>query len=232
MGGLCGPSLRNDTKEPTVHTKLLISALALSMLATGASWAAPKVKLKIKPETFIDTAGLFGLPVDPDAASSEWANKSGVSSTATRFGKPADFGLALAKNVETPVVAAALASMNGPEGKTVAASTVFGYSYRNDGHCGAGAPRFNVTVTNGTDQATYAVGCGNAATTTESVNAHWTAKTWQPATFSFLNGEMSMPLVGSDIVSVVLVFDEGPEEATLDNIRFDNLIAGGPATAR
>jgi hypothetical protein len=110
----------------------------------------------------------------------------------------------LAKNVDTPVCAAALAAINGPEGKTVSAATVFGYSFRADGHCGAGAPRFNVTVTDGTDEATYAVGCANTATSTTPVNADWTATTWTPANFFFLGGNSAVPLVGSSIVSVVI----------------------------
>lgn len=52
-------------------------------------------------------------------------------------------------------MASALALL-GPEGQTVTQDTVFGYNYGEDGHCGGGTPRFNVRVTNGTNEATYA----------------------------------------------------------------------------
>jgi hypothetical protein len=215
---------------------VITAGFAASAVLAGAAEAQPRDSLKVKPDTFIDTAGAFGDPVDPGAASSQWVNKSGTTSTPDLFGEPADFGLVLAKNVETSVVAAALAELVGPAGETVDASTEFGYSYRNDGHCGAGAPRFNVTVTDGTNEATYAAGCANPATTTEAVNADWTRKIWTPADFFFLNGDSAVPLVGSEIVSVVIVFDEGtdvgPGEAILDDITFNDLVAGGPATVK
>jgi hypothetical protein len=215
---------------------LLATSFASAVLA-GSVEARPKDSLKVKPDTFIDTAGAFGDPVDPGAAASQWVNKSGTTSTPDLFGEPADFGLVLAKNVDTSVAAAGLAAINGLEGKTVTANAEFGYSFRDDGHCGAGAPRFNVTVTDGTNETTYTVGCANPATTTSSVNADWTAKTWTPTNFFLLDADpVPAPLVGSEIVSVVLVFDEGtdvgPGEAILDDISFNNLVAGGPATVK
>ena len=222
-------------------TKLLTGALAVSAVAVAPAWAAPKDKLKVKPDTFIDTVG--GLcfddppnpPASPDAASSNWVNKSGTTSTPDTFGNPADFGLVLTKSVDTPICAAALARVEGPEGKTVTPATVFGYSYRNDGHCGAGAPRFNVRVTDGTQQALYVAGCSSPLPTTAPVNAFWTAATWTPAQFIRLSGD-DIDMVGSQIVSVVIVFDEGtdvgPGEAILDDITFNNLVAGGPAVAK
>jgi hypothetical protein len=195
----------------TLDMRLLPVLLATCFTASGiqAGTADAKDSLKVKPDTFIDTAGAFGDPVDPGAASSQWVNKSGTTSTPELFGEPADFGLVLAKNVDTPIVAAALAVINGLEGKTVTANTEFGYSFREDGHCGAGAPRFNVTVTDGTNETTYAVGCANPATNTNSVNADWTAKTWTPANFFLLDADpVLVPLVGSEIVSVVIVFEE------------------------
>jgi hypothetical protein len=212
-------------------TTLLATGFAASAVLAGAAEARPKDSLKVKPDTFVDTAGAFGDPVDPGAASSQWVNKSGTTSTPDMFGEPADFGLVLAKNVETTVFAAALAVLTGPEGQEVAADTEFGYSYRSDGHCGAGAPRFNVRVTDGDDEATYAVGCANPATDT-MVTGDWTAKIWTPGDFSFLNGDATVPLVGSEIVSIVIVFDEGPGEAILDDITYNDLVAGGPATVQ
>lgn len=215
---------------------LLAGSFAASTILAGFADARPRDSLKVKPDTFIDTAGAFGDPVDRNAASSQWVNKSGTTSTSSMFGEPADFGLVLTKSVPTATVAAALAALEGPEGNTVTPNTVLGYSYRNDGWCGAGAPRFNLRVTDGADEATYAVGCASPATTTAAVNADWTAKTWTPANFFFLNGSPAVPLVGSQIVSIFIVFDEGtdvgPGEAILDDITFNRLVAGGPRTVK
>jgi hypothetical protein len=227
----------SETLDMRLLPVLLPTCFAASAILAGTADARPKDSLKVKPDTFIDTAGAFGDPVDPGAASSQWVNKSGTTSTPELFGEPADFGLVLAKNVPTSAVAAALAALVGPEGQTVTDDTVFGYSYREDGHCGAGAPRINVTVTDGADEATYTAGCNSSATPPDSIedSGDWTAVTWTPANFIPL-GPAPVALLDNEIVSVVIVFDEGtdvgPGEAILDDIRFNGLVAGGPATVK
>src|SRR2546430_2530606 len=207
-------------------------------LATGAQAAD---SLKVKPFTFADTQGDFGPPVDPDVVSAKWVNKQGTTSTPTKNGAPGDFGLVLTKNTATTTVAASGAIVKGPEGDVVTATTEFDYAYRNDGHCGAGAPRFSVVVTDGTNQTRYAAGCANPATSTVAVNASWTNKAWTPANFSFLGNipptTVPVLMIGSTIVSVAIVFDEGTNAgpdftgfAVLDNISYNGLVAGGPAT--
>src|SRR2546426_4356435 len=69
----------------------------------------------------------------------------------TRVGLPDDVGKAnhalfLQKDGPTSVNAAAFAIIGGVEGLSL---TELGFDYKNDGHCGAGAPRFNVTLPNG-----------------------------------------------------------------------------------
>ena len=74
-------------------------------------------------------------------------------------------GLLLAKTGPTPNVAAAVARVGGVSGKTLAEP---GYDIRKPGgasdlrgsHCGAGAPRFNVTTADGS---LYFVGCNSPA---------------------------------------------------------------------
>jgi len=192
-----------------------IAAIVICLgLATGAQAAD---SLKVKPFTFADTQGDFGPPVDPDVVSAKWVNKRGTTSTPTTNGASGDFGLVLTKNTATATFAASGAIVKGPEGDVVAATTEFDYAYRNDGHCGAGAPRFSVVVTDGMNQTRYAVGCANAATSTANVNASWTNKTWTPANF-FLQGNVPstathapVPMIGSTIVSAAIIFDEGTD---------------------
>jgi hypothetical protein len=218
-----------------IAAKFVVLGLVLGLAAS----AHAADSIKVKPFTFADVQGDFGPPVDPDVVSSKWVNKQGTSSTPTSKGAPADFGLVLTKDTSTSTVASSGAIVKGPEGDVVTATTEFDYAYRNDGHCGAGAPRFNVVVTDGTNQTRYAVGCANPATTTTAVNADWTHKTWTPANFFFLgnvpaSSPVVVPLIGSTIVSVAIVFDEGtdvgPGFAVLDNISYSGLVAGGPAT--
>ena len=204
-----------------------VGAALLAAIVVAPAVAAPKDRIKVRPDTFIDQTGdLCGGPgtaAEPNAAAAKWVNRAGVT------GRPGDFGLLMRKSAPTPTCAAALARVTGFEGNVVEATDLFGYAYRNDEYCGAGAPRFNVTVedVNGT-LATYAAGCANAATT-ESTSGSWTTKAWSPANFFFLNGDPTVPLLGSEIVRVVLVFDEGPGENHLDNIKYNTLVATSPA---
>ena len=47
------------------------ACFALSAILAGTADARPQDSLQVKPDTFIDTAGAFGDPVDPTAASSQ-----------------------------------------------------------------------------------------------------------------------------------------------------------------
>lgn len=210
-----------------MRASALIAVVVVGGFSLPAFASHPAERIKVRPDTFIDLTGdLCGGPgtaADRDDAAAKWVNKQGVT------GRPADFGLLLAKNAPTTTCAAALASVTGFEGSTVAATDRFGYSYRNDMYCGAGAPRFNVTVKDADgDLATYAAGCANPSTTTSTVGL-WTTKAWTPPDFFFLGGDPGVPLVGSEITRVIMVFDEGPGSNYLDNIRYNNLVAGGPA---
>ncbi len=81
---------------------------------------------------------------DPD-------NSGSVVSTAT-----AD-GLRLEKNTPTATNAAAGATLEGVEGLSTTDLTL-GFTVEGDGYCGAGAPRFNVKLSDGN---TYFLGCAH-----------------------------------------------------------------------
>src|SRR5918999_1111261 len=57
-------------------------------------------------------------------------------------------GLLLSKNGPTPDCSSSGARITGVRGIEVTATFVLGFDYRNGGHCGAGAPRFNVVARN------------------------------------------------------------------------------------
>jgi hypothetical protein len=96
---------------------------------------------------------------DPDGlgiATSAWT---------PRVGNPGH-GLYLTKDGATTANTASGATITGVEGKVL---TELGFDYRNDGHCGAGAPRFNVYTT---DDTYYFLGCIYGTHT--AAGADWT----------------------------------------------------------
>jgi hypothetical protein len=218
-----------------------LASVLIALAVASPAVAAPKDKIKVNTREFFDPTGaICGDPAtaaDSDDVTSKWVNKLGVT------GGPGDFGLFMQKAVETSKCAAAVADITGFEGNTVLATDRFGYSYRNDKHCGAGAPRISVVVedSNG-NSALYVAGCNSGANppTTTSSTGVWTTKTWGPDRFNFLGGDIAVPMIGSKITAVAIVFDEGTDTPTggsivvagtaiLDKISYNNLIAGGPS---
>lgn len=123
------------------------------------------------------------------------------------------------KMTPTLTQAAGVAVIKGFEGMATASVLPLGFYYGLDGHCGAGAPRFNVRFqpTGTTDPAlrqTAFVGCGAMVpglTATAPNGRQYLQKT-------FLG-----PLPSGTIVSLAIVYDEGsefpPGFVFLDNIQ-------------
>src|SRR6059036_3871720 len=84
----------------------------------------------------------------------------------------ADQALYFQKMVATPVFAAGFAVIDGLQGQPATALTALSWDHRADGWCGAGAPRWNVGLTDASGDHTVFLGC-NAATHT-GVGADWT----------------------------------------------------------
>src|SRR5204863_9718919 len=130
----------------------------------------------------------------------------------------------------------AQATITGANGTTVSATTEFGFDYRNGGHCGAGAPRFNVTTN---DNITHFGGCaGGTPTPAPQDPAQWTRVRLTPAQFF-------PPIVpGTKIKSISIIFDEGTDSsspsdpngvglAVIDNIDVNGkLITHGPGNGK
>jgi hypothetical protein len=122
--------------------------------------------------------------------------------------------------------------IHGVKGMNVTATTALGYDYRNGGHCGAGAPRFNVD----TDMGFFFVGCANAPRSPAPQDPlQWTR------TRSVLSscGVECFPgpiPVGAKIKSITIIFDEGTDTANndtqgvglavLDNIFINGTVIG------
>ena len=99
---------------------------------------------------------------------------------------------------------------------TVTAGFHLGFDYRNGGHCGAGAPRFNVSWRfKGADGFSFVGGCSNDSTPTPAPqDAQWTR-----VRFDVQNAAESFPVipVGAEIVSISILFDEGTDIPTVQD---------------
>jgi hypothetical protein len=106
----------------------------------------------------------------------------------------------------------------------------FGYDIRNGGHCGAGAPRFNV-LTN--DNVTHFIGCNSPGPTSATGLLGWTRMRWGDKVNSIMPPAFPDFLPGNTIVSVAMVFDEGIEtgpdftgDVILDNVDINGVLVG------
>jgi hypothetical protein len=160
-----------------------------------------------------------------------------ATSTGTDLSDNFVAGLLLVKSGLTAQNASAGVSLTGVKGITL---SELGYDIRkntsilsdNGSHCGAGAPRFNVTTTDGL---THFIGCSSSATppTTETIGVDWIRLRWSAVAGALI----AFPTpVTSPVASISILFDEGQDAgpdmfglAVLDNIDVNGqLIGTGP----
>jgi hypothetical protein len=146
--------------------------------------------------------------------------------------KDQHWGLLLSKNGTTADCSSAGARIRDVKGKTVTATFTLGYDYRKDGHCGAGAPRFNVD----TDQGFFFVGCANAPQSPAPQDPlQWTRTRSVLSSCGIECFPGPIP-VGAKIKSITIIFDEGTDTANndtqgvglavLDNIFVNGVVIG------
>ena len=147
-------------------------------------------------------------------------------------------GLLLVKTGPTPNFAAAVANLTGVKGIVV---TELGYDIRkprgvNDpagSHCGAGAPRFDISTSDG---ASYFLGCNSPPADTVTVGNGWLRLRWGTGgtLLAFpTTGGGPVSISGKTLTSVQIVFDEGQDTgpdniglAVLDNIDVNGTLVG------
>jgi hypothetical protein len=121
------------------------------------------------------------------------------------------------KDTLTVNFAAGVAIIDGFEGMPTSAISRLAFYYRSDGHCGAGAPRFNlrVEVAPGVRQ-TFFFGCNSGMFPLEPPLTDTQGRVWQHRSTVGL-------LPPGTITSLAIVYDEGeefpPGFVYLDNIR-------------
>lgn len=191
---------------------IAVSSFAMPALAAPA--------FTVEPFEFVGTAADCGGTAGTDTVTAKWDNTVGDPTPS----------LFLQKLGATSNCAAAGADIVTPlEGGSISSLTELNFEYKNGGHCGAGAPRYNVQV----DGNTYFLGCSGGVQT-PATTAGWTHVEFGPAQFA----AAGIPLVGT-LEDVYIIFDEGTDtpvggtidtagEVYLDNFSVNNDVVGGP----
>lgn len=238
--------------------RAIFAALAILTLTAGAAYAAAKFSVTASEfdpaHTFLVQAQWLdgiGCPTNAGVSADGSTITSHTTDLACSTGDTSDNhnqGLLLVKTGPTANYAAAQADITGVKGITL---TELGYDIRKPGadsrfgdrgsHCGAGAPRFNVTASDGV---TYDfIGCSSTATpvTSELDGAGWIRLRWgtggTPILAYAANGPHANQLVniqGTKVSSIQIVFDEGQDTggpdffglAVLDNVDVNGTLVG------
>jgi hypothetical protein len=199
-----------------------LALVLIALLAVGApAGAAKKTKPKAKPWTF--DPGATGI------VSSKWVTHQGLGDA----GK-SDHALVLQKLGTTATVASAGASITKVKNLTL---TELGFDYEVGGHCGAGAPRYNVTLTDGT---VFFFGCSHGdvvGTMTDSQGDVWNRVRLSDADAFAADGVSVWPGFGAaEVEAISVVFDEGtdvgPGYARLDNLDVNGKLMGKPGNSK
>jgi len=186
-------------------------------------------RLQAVPATFVGKAGDCGTgyPAGSRIVTSAWLGGMGLPDNGGQNvgSEPKDnpnkqdphLGLLLSKNGTTADCSAAEAEITGVEGITVNAEFHLGFDYRNGGHCGAGAPRFDVSYRqpDGTDGSSFVGGCSNDH---QPTGAPQDPAQWTRVRFETSDQTESFPPIpqGSRIKSISIAFDEGTDTANND----------------
>ena len=180
---------------------LIVAAASAAALAIAPAWGAGSASdLKLHPNGF-----------GPHSYSSWKAQQGEPDSTGG-----ANQALYFQKMTATTTNAAGVAVVTGLEGTPASDLQGLEWQHRNDGHCGAGAPRWNVTVSNNGTQRTVFLGCA-AAAHSNGDEPNWTRDTYDgPALQAqFLPGDV--------IEGLAIIFDEGNDLGQQGFVYLDNI---------
>jgi hypothetical protein len=184
-------------------------------------------RLSAEPWIFVGTAAQCGGPAGSRIVTSAWLggmglpDNGGPNAPATSTARDPHRGLLLNKNGPTTDCSSSGATIHGVKGMTIANPALFmlGYDYRFGGHCGAGAPRFNITVrTASGDEFTYFIGCAATTTGPSSQDSQWLqTRSAAAAAFPQTATQPAVIPAGSRIVALDIVFDEGTDTSSVSD---------------
>ena len=154
-----------------------------------------------------------------------WRAQEGLPDTRGK----ADHALYLQKMTETATFAAGVAVVDGLEGQPATTLTALSWEHRNDGHCGGGAPRWNVGLTDANGDHTVFLGC-SAATHSAGSAVGWTIDEWDVQAAIVAAG---LNPATATIRGLAIVFDEGTDNGVgfvfLDNITVNSKVWTSPS---
>jgi hypothetical protein len=221
-----------------------IATAVLALAAPGLALADDDDdSLRAVPVIFIGKAGDCGTlatgepyPAGSRIVTSAWLGGMGLpDNDGPNTTRDPHLGLLLSKNGPTADCSAAGADIRGVRGMEVGATFVLGFDYRNGGHCGGGAPRFNVSYTapDGSDGFSFV---GNCATDTPTPAPQDPAE-WTRLRFGAPSQFPPIP-AGSRIKSISIIFDEGTDSPGAEDPRgvglavIDNIFIDGTTITR
>ncbi len=228
--------------------KILLGVVLGALGLAAAAYAAESRFHEVKPSTY-DPAKTFlvgsgwqaGIGCPTDATTFDGSTTSSYTDPTCPTGDSKDKrneGLLLAKTGPTGNYAAAQADLKDVKGTVL---TELGYDIRkptstNDprgSHCGAGAPRFNVTTSDGT---LYFIGCNSPAPDSQTAGNGWLRLRWGSGGTLLAYpqaGGGPVNISGMTVKSIQIVFDEGQDTgpdnfglAVLDNIDVNGTLVG------
>jgi hypothetical protein len=205
---------------------VLLAVFALVAFMPAGRAAADNNGLRAVPFEYVGAAGDCGTgyPAGSNIVTAAWLDGMGLpdnggsnASTTDRRDNPnkkdAHSGLLLSKNGPTPDCSSSGAEIKGVRGIKVTADFTLGFDYRNGGHCGAGAPRFNVTTKDG--HFSFEGGCANGVPSPAPQDPlEWT----RIRINTTLVGQGFPPTaVGQEIESISILYDEGTDTPSLSD---------------
>ncbi|PYO83381.1 MAG: hypothetical protein DMD65_05950 [Gemmatimonadetes bacterium] len=221
-------------KEVLMTTRAILVPVAAALVlaacrepASPASSSSPSTR-----PAFAVGGGQSGLSLHPgglgEQSFAKWEAHEGEPDAKGN----ADQALYFQKMVATPVFAAGFAVIDGLQGQPATALTALSWDHRADGWCGAGAPRWNVGVTDASGDHTVFLGC-NAATHSPSGTDGWTSDSYSGADIAAAITAAGVDPETATISSLAILFDEGtdvgPGFVFLDNITVNTMVWTSPS---
>jgi hypothetical protein len=229
-----------------MRVRLIVAVIAGVLGVAAVAYAAAQFR-EANPFTFdpahthlVQSGWLEGIGCPTGAKVFDGSSTSTYTDPACPTGDSRDKvneGLLLVKTGPTPNVASAGAVLKDVKGTTL---TELGYDIRKPGvatdargsHCGAGAPRFNITTKDGR---TFFLGCNSPPAPVQTPGNGWLRLRWGGAGLAGFNAQTGAltPLAGLEVKSISIVFDEGQDTgpdnfgaAVLDNIDVNGQLVG------
>ena len=198
----------------------VVATVSLAIVLLGRIVAGQGGAVRIKGAEFD--------PAHVCDASADWVRNIGLTSGNDKFA----FAFLMHKLCSTETNAASFGLISGVKGESLVDPIGFDFKNVNGGftaHCGAGAPRFNVTMTDGFH---FIGGCSNGTMQPSPRGTGWTEVRFDPT-----NPGQAFPPVAAfaTIQSIQLVFDEGPDTPGMNGspeIVLDNIFINGRMVTR